>query len=199
MVLIPSHHRNKLSCALERIDQERQAPEDALAKVRGSAGLTFPRPRPRPRPGIGELELSIGRSFKRSEYFQHLSWTAIRRLSNAAILSRPGWHGRRNCPAGPHNWALGRARRCRGDRRDVKGPGISVSNPSHAWSTGTEHRRSRTAPGLSRCRNPRHFHRATPHGNLRSPTWPRSGEPLYRFPFMAGCPGFHASVPGHAR
>ena len=76
-------------------------------------------------------ELSIGRSFKRSEYFQHLSWTAIRRLSNAAILSRPGWHGRRNCPAGPHNWALGRARRCRGDRRDVKGPGISVSNPSH--------------------------------------------------------------------
>ena len=32
MVLIPSHHRNKLSFASERIDQERQAPEDALAR-----------------------------------------------------------------------------------------------------------------------------------------------------------------------
>ena len=129
MVLRPSHHRNKLSCASERIDQERQAPSREVSRI-GGLDLCQAKAKTKARHrAIGEL--SIGRSFKRSEYFQHLSWTAIRRLSNAAILSRPGWHGRRNCPAGPHNWALGRARRCRGDRRDVKGPGISVSNPSH--------------------------------------------------------------------
>lgn len=170
------------------------------AKFRGSAGLTFARPRPRPRPGIARsgscrsvgLSSVVNTSNTSAEppsvgCRTPRSFRALAGMAAAiALLGRTT--GRWGAPEGVV--AIGVTSKARESRYQTR---------RTAWSTGTEHRRSRTAPGLSRCRNPRHFHRATPHGNLRSPTWPHSGEPLYRSPFMAGCPGFHASVPGHAR
>ena len=102
-------------------------------------------------------ERSIGRSFKRSEYFHASagppsvgcrtprSFRALAGMAAAiALLGRTT--GRWGAPEGVV--AIGVTSKARESRYQTR---------RTAWSTGTEHRRSRTAPGLSRCRNPRHF------------------------------------------
>ena len=137
------------------------------AKFRGSAGLTFARPRPRPRPGIARAGScrSVGLSSVVNTSNTSAgppsvgcrtprSFRALAGMAAAiALLGRTT--GRWGAPEGVV--AIGVTSKARESRYQTR---------RTAWSTGTEHRRSRTAPGLSRCRNPRHFHRATPHGNF---------------------------------